>query len=276
MSRNAGFASTIGLWLVLGSPAAAQMLYPLDVTSTGEGILFAADSNVPGIWKIENGNSAPYFTASKKFRTPLNAVRCVAVDRGGKLLAGDSSTRDVYRFGADAQPTALTGGMIGIPMGIAVTVEGDLLVSDLELHRIWRVPAAGGKAKVWAAVNAPRGMCLDDQNQLWVVCQTKQSQLVKISPEGALVAAIEGRPFEFPHDVAVAADGTAYVSDGYAKAVWRIPPGGRPEKWVSGAPLVNPVGLGLSGDQLLVADPHARRIFKIDASGKIDAVPAPR
>ncbi|HBL43028.1 MAG TPA: hypothetical protein DDZ90_06490, partial [Planctomycetaceae bacterium] len=83
-----------------------------------------------------------FFTGSKVFRTPLNAVRCVAIDKEGHVLAGDSSTREVYRFEkAGAKPQPLTNGGIGIPMDVVVLKNGDLLVSDLELQQIWKVPA---------------------------------------------------------------------------------------------------------------------------------------
>jgi hypothetical protein len=72
----------------------------------------------------------------------------------------------------------------------------------------------------------------------------------------------------------VAPDGTCYVSDGYAKAVWKIPPGSKPAKWVAGGPLVNPVGLAWKGGNLLIADPHARAIFAATPNGKTTRVRA--
>jgi len=248
------------------------MQYPLDVAATDTGLLFVADRNLPGVWRIENGELSQYFTGSKKFRTPLNAIRCLAIDGDGRLLAGDSSTREVYRFGEDNQPTALTDGGIGIPMGIAVTKSGDLLVSDLELHRIWKVPDGGGNPEVLAEVPAPRGVCLDNDGQLLVVSHGKESQLVRVGTDGKVETVVEGRPFQFPHDVVLTSDGTAYVSDGYAKAIWKVSAGAKPEKWVSGDPLVNPIGLTLRGDDLLVVDPRANAVFEIDSAGKITPI----
>jgi hypothetical protein len=43
--------------------------------------------------------------------------------------------------------------------------------------------------------------------------------------------------------------------------------GGKPEKMFVGEPLKNPVGLGLAGDQLLVADPHQKTIYTLPKSG---------
>ncbi len=154
-------------------------------------------------------------------------------------------------------------------MGLAVTKSGDLLVSDLELQRIWRVPGQGGEPVPLAEVPAPRGVCRDPEGHLLVVSHGKEGQLLRVSAEGQVTTVVAGRPFEFPHDVATAADGTIYVSDGYAKAIWKVRKGAKPEKWISGTALVNPVGLTWLGDDLLVADPPTKAVFRIDAAGRI-------
>jgi hypothetical protein len=84
---------------------------------------------------------------------------------------------------------------------------------------------------------------------------------------------VAGRPFAFPHNIALAADKTAYVTDGHGKAVWKIPPGGKPEQWVSGDPLINPVGLAWSQQNLLVVDPHAKAVFELSPDGKLRKLP---
>jgi len=240
------------------------MLYPLSVAAASKGPVYVADRKLPGIWSVEHDKASSYFTGSKLFRTPLNAVRCVTLDPKGRVLAGDSSTREVYRFEkAGAVPTPLTNGGIGIPMDVVVTKSGDLLVSDLELHRIWKVPAEGGKPELYAKVSAPRGLALDSAENLWVVSGTAD-QLLKVAPDRKVSVVVEGRPFNFPHDVVVREDGAAIVSDGYEKALWKVTPDGKAEKWVSGEPFKNPVGIALQGKNILVADPHAKTVFSID------------
>lgn len=245
----------------------AQMNYPISIAVAESGKLYIADRNLPAVWQVDGSDLTTLFKGSKKFRTPLNAVRCVALDKNGNVLAGDSSTREVYRFDEDGRPSPLTNGGIGIPMGIAVDSKGQLLVADLELHRIWRVPAEGGKPEELAEVQAPRGVCIDDEDNLWVVSHGKD-QVVRVSPSGEVETVVEGGPFQFPHTIVVDKDKTAYVCDGYAKAIWKVPPGGKPTKWVSGEPFVNPVGLAQRGDGLLVVDPRANAVFEIDATGK--------
>ncbi len=247
---------------------ADELNYPLDITAAGEKTLYIADRYVPGVWKVEATKLSLFFKGSKKFRTPLNAIRCIITDANGKLVAGDSSTREVYRFDDDGKPTPLTAAGIGIPMGIADDGKGNLFVTDLEVHRIWKVPSKGGKPVEFATLPAPRGITIDAKGNLLVVSHGK-NQLVRITPEGKVEPFVKGRPFAFPHDVVLDKSGIAYVSDGYGKAVWKVDESGKPTKWATDKQFVNPVGLGFNGDNLLIVDSRAKAVFQIDPEGKV-------
>lgn len=259
------------LVLVTQTATAAELDYPLAIAVNEGGTIFLADRNLPGVWSAEGGNLKLFFEGSKKFRTPLNAPRCLAIGKDGHVLAGDSATREVYRLGDDGKPEALVQGGtgIGIPMGIAVTKSGDLLVSDLELHAIWKVPQAGGEAVKWVEVKAPHGVCIDGDDNLLVVVHDQTQQLVRISPDGKVQTVVKGRPFEFPHSVVLDDDKNAYVCDGYGKCVWKVPPSGEPVKWARDQGLDNPVGLAWQGKQLLIVDPRAKGVFQADDKGKL-------
>jgi sugar lactone lactonase YvrE len=256
----------------LGLACADQPQYPVGIAVDKSQAIYLADRNLPGIWLMKDGKIAPYFTGSKKFRTPLNAVRCVAIDNDGKLLAGDSATREVYRFDAAGKPTPLTNGGIGIPMSIACAKNGDLFVADLELHSIWKVAQGSEKPTTFVAVLAPRALFLDDQEQLWVVSHGN-NQLLKVNAEGKTEVVVKGRPFEFPSAVVVNDEGVAFVCDTYAKAIWRVSPGKMPEKWVSGEPLVSPVGLAWQEKNLLVVDPRAKGLVRVSPTGEMEKIP---
>lgn len=275
--------ASVPLLALLSCAAQAQGLdYPLAIAVRDQ-TLYVADRELPGVWKIDDGKLSIFFRGKKQLRTPLNAPRSLAIDAEGRLLVGDSATREVYRFNAEGVPEPLlqgAGGGIGIPMGIAVLRSGDLLVSDLEAAGkaagaattrascIWKVPAAGGAAERYAEVPAPAGICLDADERLWVVTR-HDDQLVRISPDKKIEVLVKNRVFKFPHDVVIGPDGTAYVSDGYEQAIWKVAKDGKATKWVAGEPLVNPVGLAWRGDTLLVADPRAKAVFQIDPQGKI-------
>ena len=259
--------------LVTGSPGAAAQnrpaSYPIAVAATPSGVIYVADRALPGIWKIEGDNTEVYFQADRKFRTPLNAVRCVAVDAQGRLLAGDSATREVYRF-EDGKPIPLTGGGIGIPMAIAVAADGTLHVADTEVHRIWTIPASGGKPEPSTTAIAARGLAFDDDGALWVVSgSNSDGQVLRITADRSTQTIVTDRPFQYPHNIVPGPEGTAFVSDNYAAAVWKIDSEGGTEKWIAGEPLVKPVGLARNGDTVLVADPHAHAVFSVTSDGTI-------
>lgn len=247
-----------------------EMLYPLSAVADSSGSIFVADRELPGVWKVTGNVLSTYFKGEKKFRTPLNAVRCLALDHEGKLLAGDSATRDVYRFDGDGKPQPLTKGEIGLPIAIAVAKGGDIFVADLELHIIFKIPSAGGKPTEFAKVVAPRGMTIDAEDNLWIICH-RDDLLIKLSPEAKKSVVVKGQPLtapSFPAGIVVGKDGTAYIADGYNKAVWKVAADGKPAKLSAGEPLNYPVGLAWRGEKLLVTDPKAKGLFEVDLDGK--------
>jgi len=271
MTRIASVAFFLAL-SVVKPVTAAEMQYPLSVAADKEGTIYVADLNMHGVWKIAQGKLEPLFQGSNKFRTPLNAVRCVAVDDKGRVVAGDTATREIYRFNAENQPEPLSNGGIGMPMAIAFDSRGDILVCDLELHQIVKVPEPGGDPVKVAEINAPRGIAVDAQDRIWVVSAggPKDSHaVVRILPDGTVETVVEGRPFQLPHNIAVDKDQNAYVCDNYGHAVWKIAPNAKPQKWLMGKPLDMPVGITFAGDRLLVADPHAKLVLEASLDGKL-------
>lgn len=250
------------------SARAAEMQYPLAVAVGKDGEIFVADKDMHGVWKIANGKLEALFQGSNKFRTPLNAVRCVAVDAKGRLLAGDSATREVYRFNSENQPEPLTKGYVGIPMAIAFDEKGDILVGDLEIHQLVKVPEAGGEPVRVADFAAPRGLAVDPQGRIWVVDAGGKDQVMRVLPDGKVETVVSGRPMQFPHHIALDKDLNAYICDNYSQAVWKLSNAGKMEKLLEGKPLDRPVGIAFTGERLLVADPHAKKIFELTLDGK--------
>ena len=254
--------------------APAWFQHPLDVAVAPDGTVYIADRHLPGIWRFREGKLEIYFHASKRFRTPLNAVRCVAIDHDGKLLAGDSATWEVYRFEDPAKPKPLAAEWIGKPMGIAVTSSGDRYVADLEVHRIWKL-VDGGKPKEVGAIPAPVAITIDRDGQLVIISRGRH-QVRRMSPslekkDKKLEIVVEDQPFAFPQDLVYDAKGRLIVSDGYGKCLWRVEPGKKPEKWVASPKFQHLVGLAYYKGKVYVADSIGKQIWVVDESG--DVVP---
>jgi hypothetical protein len=273
-------------------PAASEWQYPIDVAVGADGTIYIADRNLPGIWTLKDGQTAVFVQASKKFRTPLNAVRCLHVSQDGVLYVGDSAAREVFTVSADGALTQLTApqpllketkvsedmgftpdhfGLVGIPMVMATNSQGDVFVSDTELQRVWKIPEGGGEPVEVLVVSGPRGLVVDQDDNLWVL-SLQAPPLQRVATDGTVEVIIKDLVFEFPHQLEMRGDGSMVVSDGYAKAIWNVTPDGKAEKWISGDPLINPVGITFQGDNLLIIDPRANALFSAAPDGTLTKV----
>ncbi len=251
-----------------GVPSPATAIYPLDMVIKPDGkSAYVVDRNLPGVWFWSAGKLEIFAQGAKNFRQPLNAARCLALDKDANLLVGDSSTRDIYRCEAGGKFTPLTGGKIGIPMDIALKNDGTIYVADLETKYLLRIPANSDKVERVAQVN-PRGLFVDSKQQVWVVSQNAQ-QLLIVADDGKTEVIVADRQFDFPHQVVVNSSGEAFVSDGYKKCIWKVVRGSAPTAVVQGPPLDNPVGLAIAEDQVYVVDPRAAKVFRLSPESKL-------
>jgi DNA-binding beta-propeller fold protein YncE len=254
-------------WLWSGNLQADGFQYPLAVGVDSNRTIYVVDRDLPGIWKVQDGKPAIYFQGSKKFRTPLNAVRCLAFDSKGVLYAGDSSTREVYRFDEPGKPVPLTKGEIGIPMALAFDSVGNLFVADTERHVIFKIAKADGAVTQWAKVQGPRGIAVDSKDRVLVISNSKQP-LVRFGADAKQEVVIREPIFQFINQMVLDGSDNAYICDGYAKTIWKAAPDGKTEKVFSGEPLKHPVGIALDKDQLIIADPHLKQIFSLPMEGE--------
>jgi sugar lactone lactonase YvrE len=245
----------------------ASAVYPLDGAVDHQGSVWIVDRNKPGVWRFQGDSLELVITGEKKFRKPLNAVRCIAISPSGELTVGDPATREIYRRNEQGEMVPTTGGLIGIPVDLAYASDGTLYIADVERRVIWKQSSASDKPTVFASVN-PRGLFVDSKERLWVVTQDEK-QVLRYDSSGTQEAIVSERLFEFPHQIVVDSQDRAWVTDGYKKGVWMIPPGAAPTLAYSGEPFQNPVGLFLIEDTPAIVDPHAQQVFRL-RDGKID------
>lgn len=113
-------------------------------------------------------------------------------------------------------------------------------------------------------LDAPKGLALHGGK----IYAADVDQLVEIDVKDAkIVNKYPAKGAVFLNDVTVAADGSVYVSDTVESSIWRLS-GGKFELWIKDEKLLDPNGLTVKGDKLIVA-----AWGKIDGEGFATSVP---
>lgn len=265
-------ATAWAIWAIgAGGFASAQApnspQYPLSVAVSGEDV-YVVDLDLPGVWKSGTDGPELFVRGTNRLRERLNRPRAITMHPGGGIIVGDSATREIYAIASsDAEPKPLNDGFLGNPMALVVDPEGKMLyVGDAERRALFRLPVEGGKPELVARVNA-RGLAFDSAGKLWAVTPDDEA-IQQIDVESKEVTTIvKGRPFQYPNGLAWAGD-HGYVTDIYAKCVWKVTADGKVEKWHEGEPLVGPVGIAVTKSSVFVADPKKKQVFEIDRETK--------
>jgi len=169
--------------------------------------------------------------------------------RQGSKLPEDGMSRDPYRV-QHGWPVLPEGFVLGQVSGVGVNSRNQVIIFHRAYHswkrtnEVINVPTIlgfdgdTGKPSVSLGVNKfvwPHGLTVDHDDNIWVTDLTLQ-QVCKLSPDGKelmrvgveRVAGNDDRHFNQPTDVAVAPDGSFYVSDGYGnRRVAKFSPSGK-------------------------------------------------
>jgi sugar lactone lactonase YvrE len=249
--------------------SADELVYPVDVAVDSQGVIFVADHEAHALLKLESGTFRVVAKGPGLPRTPIYGIRHITPAKDGKWIASDPATMKLYTIDAAGkiEPVPDDDRFV-TPWGIAVEPSGDILAVDRVTHRLRRVKA-GGKVEDVADIKAPRAILFDKAGAIVVLTD---KTLMKVSGNTA-TAIVSTTPFEFPHDAVLHENGSYYVTDGYAHAIWQVAPDGKVSALVQGDPLKSPQGLALDGKgNLLVADARARSIFQITLKGEVTRV----
>lgn len=132
--------------------------------------------------------------------------------------------------------------------GPAVNAAGELFFTDLEGSEIWRIDREGNENLFLENTGGTNGLAFAPDGKTLYGCQRVPGRLVSWNIDtGEMTVHAEGVK---PNDVVVAHDGTVYFSEPRKKAIWVIPPGGKPVVASDAFSGVN--GVILSTDQSLV------------------------
>ena len=264
--RARALAAALAVALVPGTEAFAEDLrYPVDVAVGPGGEIYVADIEAAALLRWSGNGFEVVAKGEGLPRTPLFGIRHIVPTGDGTVLASDPATMALYRITASGEITAIPddAGFV-TPWGIAVDPSGDILAVDRVTQRLRRVGPES--IEDVATIRAPRAVLAESDGSLHVLTDRNVLRMENGDPEPL----IQSPPFEFPHDFVRAPDGGFFVTDGYARCIWKISPEGRVSVHARGEPLVSPQGIAVGADgDLLVADAHARTVFRISGEGQI-------
>ena len=200
-------------------------------------------------------------------------------------------------------PKIPTEFVLGNPTGLAIDSENNILIFH-RASRSWQEPMPKDKIqentiltihkrtgeilKSWGAdlFIMPHGLEVDNENNVWVT-DVALHQIFKFSPEGNLLLTLgeaqvpgnDSEHFNLPTDIAVADDGSFYVSDGYgnSRVVKFSKDGTYLFEWGTfgnkQGEFKTPHGIDLDTyGNVYVADRENNRIQKFDAKGEFIAL----
>ncbi|KUN08668.1 superoxide dismutase [Streptomyces yokosukanensis] len=169
------------------------------------------------------------------------------------------------------------------PEGIALDPRtGDAYVGSFTTGAVYRAAAGSRAAEVFLAAGTDgrttaNGLKADRAGRLWVIDHTAGIDVYDLR-DRSLLARFEAPQGDqhFLNDLAITADGTAYVTDSVRPLIYRITPADLARAHGGRAPLTAHVDLGravpphgpdaytLNG---IVADPTGHRLFVVDMTG---------
>jgi gluconolactonase len=196
----------------------------------------------------------------------------ITLDGDGNVYGCDMGRGEIVRVTPGGDVSAYSSGTAEHPLRVpnfaAFDDEGVLYVTDSgdwgeDNGLLFRVDP-GGETTVWSRdVPAfPNGCCLTAEGDDLLVVESRERRVVRvpIGPDGSAgapepVVDVTGSQ---PDGIALAVDGTMFLGCYRPDLVWRVPPGGEPERWFEDPDGVvlnqpaNPVFHGPDLDRLLL------------------------
>ncbi|HJQ36495.1 MAG TPA: hypothetical protein VKB93_05105 [Thermoanaerobaculia bacterium] len=251
---------------------------PHDVAIDPAGTLFAIDGAKRVVRSVAADGTAT--TAVQN----LNDPRGLAIDNEGALLIIDFQAHAIKRRATSGNVTTLSLPPSAFPLDAVAAPDGTLYYTDHWSHLVGKLDSSGNASVVaGAAFDFPAGIALHPDGSL-LVTDFRGCTLRRVTSDG-LVTTIAGSVpatgvvdgdaaaarFSWPVDVAVAADGSAFIADG--NRIRRTLADGTTITFAGpdGLTTISALAFAPNGD-LIVAEGDAHVIRRVTMSGVVTTI----
>ena len=205
----------------------------------------------------------------------LSAPQGLALDAQGSVYVVENGAGRVRRFARDGKESGTFAEGLKAPSW-ALFVGSVLYVAEREGNSIAEITEAKTVSRLAGEVVDPLGLSLlPGKPDRFLVVSHRQSLILPFVRDAVGLWSLQSTPVAAPsggtkygwRDIAVAADGTLYVTDEISGAILSQSPGGGLRTWKEG--LKSPSGLAFSpSGALLVTEEANGRLSRFDEAGK--------
>lgn len=267
-----------------GGGGNGQFRGPRSIASDGSGGLYVAESFGR---RVQHLSLTGGFIAASPLNSPsLRAPSCV-FRRGSHIGVCDTfeyrivtyteSGSSITHSGSIPGPRPVGGGF-NQPFGVAFGSDGRLYVTDMFNHRVQKLSATAVFEQEWGGFGTapqsftfPRGISLTPSGTQVVVTDSENDRISFYSLAGVLIRSVraQGTRTGWPHQSAVAADGSIWVADTYKNRVLHLDPTGKVlGQFTGGGTIATPRGIAVdAAGMIYVANSGRNTVEKYSPSG---------
>lgn len=184
------------------------------------------------------------------FADGLESPQGLALTPAGEVLVVEHNAGRVSRYSAAGERLGVLAEGLNTPAFAYLADDGALYVGERKGNRVLRL--RDGVVEVVCELADPLGLiAAPDGELMWVVSHPESAVFAVPLAGGApeVVDAAPDGPRYGARDLALAPDGTLYLTDEARRVVYCRPPGGEWQRWLAEVP--SPSGLAIGADGLV-------------------------
>jgi sugar lactone lactonase YvrE len=153
-----------------GAAAQARFNGPIGVAVDADGNVYVADTYNDRIRKISTGGQVTTFPSNETFSTPCG----VAVARDGSVFVADTGSNLLFKISKEGNVTNLAINHLDLsrPVGIAITHDNVLYVTELDRSRVIQVTPDNASYTIASEFNQPTGVAVQPKTHALYVADS--------------------------------------------------------------------------------------------------------